>query len=617
MRFSATLGLLAGLASYAVAEDLLFVDTLQFEEYNEATTTLGLTAKVVTEAEWRGMTTADFAAFKAIVIGDSASSDLTLIQFLEDTQSTWGPAVQGNMVLIGKSSHTPGTDPSNHFGGEPGAGVLIDNAIKFAASGKTNSGATATGFYMALAHYYDGVDTGTITSLSYFGEFGMRGNLDCYDNSHIVASSPALGSLNDAALSDWSCSVHEAFSKYPSTGINGFQALAIAKDIIGDGSQTFGDGTIGLPYIISRGATPAGCGDGKFDKSLGEECDDGNTINGDGCSASCKCESGKPVGDGSCLPSNSTSSSNSTKPTYPPTGYVSGSTSLPSGAPGPYSNSSTKPPGTGAPGSTSSGTGYPGSKSPSGPGTKGPGSTAPPYPITTTSKFAPPPYITPGFPIGPIIIGVEVIIDVTIIEDCKTINPTSTITSYITSACSTMHKPIYDAPMSQYPCYVCALESEGVACPTGSFLTVSTTVCNACPGKVLPTPVLPIYNTCKQCSALTLTSTAVWEYTPPAGSDFCVPAPTPMPHSEHYTPKTPTYTAIPTCPTCTAVPVAPVPTAKCSTCTLATVTAAPVAPVPTGTPKASPVAFTGGAAGTSVGLLSVIAGALLAIPMLI
>lgn len=106
--------------------------------------------------------------------------------------------------------------------------------------------------------------------------------MDCYDDAHIVATSPAIGTLTDAALSDWSCSVHEAFSNYPKTGLGGFQALAIAKGIIGVGSQTFGDGTIGLPYIISRGATPAGCGDGKWDPSLFEECDDGNTVNGDG-----------------------------------------------------------------------------------------------------------------------------------------------------------------------------------------------------------------------------------------------------------------------------------------------------------------------------------------------
>ena len=110
-----------------------------------------------------------------------------------------------------------------------------------------------------------------------------------------------MDSLDDASLSQWSCSVHEAFSQYPSVGTNGFQALAIAKDILGVGSQSFGDGTVGLPYIISRGATPRKCGDGIWDKDLGEECDDGNIINGDGCSLSCKCESGVPNGESSSL----------------------------------------------------------------------------------------------------------------------------------------------------------------------------------------------------------------------------------------------------------------------------------------------------------------------------
>jgi hypothetical protein len=218
-----------------------------------------------------------------------------------------------------------GTDPSNHFSAQPGAGVLIDNAIKFAASGQSSAGGISTGFYMALAHYYDSVDTGNLSSLSYFGEFDMRGNLDCYNEAHLVASSPALGTLDDAALSNWSCSVHEAFSSYPSTGANGFEALAIAKDIIGLGSQTFGDGTVGLPYIISRGASPAGCGDGKFDPSLGEQCDYGNAT---GCSVNCQCISGLPKGDGTCLPApGSNSTSNSSQPTYSPTGYVSGSKS--------------------------------------------------------------------------------------------------------------------------------------------------------------------------------------------------------------------------------------------------------------------------------------------------
>lgn len=205
---------------------------------------------------------------------------------------------------------------------------MIDNAIKFSAAGKSSTGVSQTGLYFALSCYYNSVDTATVDTLSYFGNFGVRGNLACYNEVHIVASSPALGGLADADLSNWSCSVHEAFSVYPSVGVNGFQALAIAQDIIGDGSQTFGDGTIGLPYIISRGATPAGCGNGKWESTFGEECDDGssNGAPGDACSISCKCLSGRPKGDGTCLPplSNTTSSS---------------SPYSPSGSPKPYANS--------------------------------------------------------------------------------------------------------------------------------------------------------------------------------------------------------------------------------------------------------------------------------------
>ncbi|ESZ89616.1 hypothetical protein SBOR_10000 [Sclerotinia borealis F-4128] len=329
MKFS-TGGLLASLATSALAEDLLFVDTFEFKEFAEATSALGYTTKVVSEAQWKTMTTAEFAAFKAIVIADpDCSTSPSDVQFLTDTKNTWGPAVQGNIVVIG-------TDPTFHFSAQPGAKVLIDNSITFAASAKNLAGAQQTGLYYAVSCYYNNVDSAKVESLSYFGDFTVRGNLDCYNKAHIVASSPALGTLNDAALSSWSCSVHEAFSSYPSVGINGFEALAIAQDVIGVGSQTFGDKTIGLPYIISRGTTPAGCGDGIWEASLNEECDDGNTVSGDGCSASCKCESGRLTGDGHCLPA----LTNTTTPVYSP----SASATIPyhslgsGGLPGPYGN---------------------------------------------------------------------------------------------------------------------------------------------------------------------------------------------------------------------------------------------------------------------------------------
>lgn len=39
---------------------------------------------------------------------------------------------------------------------------------------------------------------------------------------------------------------------------------------------------------ICTSATTAGCGDGVVDVEAGEICDDGNNINGDGCSADCR-----------------------------------------------------------------------------------------------------------------------------------------------------------------------------------------------------------------------------------------------------------------------------------------------------------------------------------------
>lgn len=286
----------------------------------------------------------------------------------------------------------------------------------------------------------------------------MRGNLACYDNVHLVASSGAMDSLDDASLSEWSCSVHEAFSSYPSVGTNGFQALAIARDILGVGSQTFGDGTVGLPYIISRGATPAKCGDGVWDKEFGEECDDGNVLNGDGCSLSCKCESGLPNGDGTCAPRNGTvpdgptGTGGSYPPSYPTDTYVPHA---------PYGNASATPtyylPG-----------GYP--------------------------TYTAPPYATPTYATGPKIIGEEYIVEVTY-----------SATEYV--PCATSVRPIYDVSTSILPCYACAMSSEEITYASTDFVTVTTTICPKCEGGALPTPAPPVVYPCKTCDAHTLTAT--------------------------------------------------------------------------------------------------------------
>ncbi|KAK2610405.1 hypothetical protein N8I77_003837 [Diaporthe amygdali] len=301
-----------GLASIATAEDLLFYSTMtDTQEYIQATTVLGLTAHVASPEEWASYTTADFEKYKAIIIPDPTCGAVSTIDFFDLTKAVWGPAVMGNIILIG-------TDPTFHSSSRPGALTLIDDAVLFSASGN------GTGLYFALSCYYDSVDTATVDSLSYFGTITVRGRLACYNDAHLVADSSALGKLDDAALSDWSCSVHEVFSSYPTTGLFGFEPLAIAQGATGDGQKDFADGSNGIPYIIVKGATPAGCGDGVWDASLEEECDDGpsNGTPESSCSSSCKCLNGS-VAPGVCRPPGPNSTFSTTLPTP-------SSTSLPS-----------------------------------------------------------------------------------------------------------------------------------------------------------------------------------------------------------------------------------------------------------------------------------------------
>ncbi len=66
----------------------------------------------------------------------------------------------------------------------------------------------------------------------------------------------------------------------------------------GGGGATSGPGTTGTTGI------PGGCGDGQVDPTEGEQCDDGNIADGDGCDSSCQVEVGSPCGDGTLDPTN-------------------------------------------------------------------------------------------------------------------------------------------------------------------------------------------------------------------------------------------------------------------------------------------------------------------------
>jgi hypothetical protein len=203
----------------------------------------GKAVDIVNGAQWAAMTTAQFAAYDSIILGDPTcvANESPILPAIANA-SVWEPAVTGNVIIIG-------TDPVFHSY-LPGPVRLIDNGVGFSYGDPSG-----TGLYLDLSCYYAFAVTNTpepwMDGLSSFGNFQVRGQFtfgtSCPQNSHIVASAPVLSGLTDADLSNWSCSTHESFDQFPAD----FTVLVINEDI----SQTYtaSDGTKGGPYILVRG----------------------------------------------------------------------------------------------------------------------------------------------------------------------------------------------------------------------------------------------------------------------------------------------------------------------------------------------------------------------------
>lgn len=195
----------------------------------------GKTPVVVNGATWASMTAAQFDSYDAIVLGDpTCSSDVTSSAGpAVANAAVWSSVVDGNVIIIG-------TDETFHQ--SQGGADLMERTAAFsvAEAGKT-------GAYVSLSCYYHGAAPLTpVPLLAGFGTFTVTG-VGCYNDAHIVATHPALAGLTDATLSNWSCSVHEAFDSWPVS----FEVLAIAEGI--GSSYTAPDGTVGTPYILARG----------------------------------------------------------------------------------------------------------------------------------------------------------------------------------------------------------------------------------------------------------------------------------------------------------------------------------------------------------------------------
>lgn len=201
----------------------------------QAITALGLTPVLADDATWRGMSTGQFRSYRALLIGDTGGNSTSTFQAATDTTNVWGPAISGNQLVIG-------SDPVGHA--SQGGRQLVEKGIAFAAnrSGKT-------GFYATLGDAFDGAAADTPVPLLdglESGGFSIQGAA-CHNDVRIVAEHPAVASLTDANLSNWGCSVHNQFDRWPAR----FQVLAIARN---RGSVFTGpDGSTGVPYILAAG----------------------------------------------------------------------------------------------------------------------------------------------------------------------------------------------------------------------------------------------------------------------------------------------------------------------------------------------------------------------------
>jgi RHS repeat-associated protein len=207
-------------------------------EAQEATAQ-GYGVDIVNATQWSAMTADQFAAYRAIILGDpTCQTGESAVAAAEANATTWGPVINGDIEIIG-------SDPIYHATyTNPAIAAVTQRAVDFAAaqSGKT-------GAYISLSCYFHGVATQTHVSLLDGLDPGGTGfsvqGVGCSDSIHIEATSPALSGIDDNLLSNWECSVHEAFDSWPSK----FGVLAV--DTNAGSLYTGQDGTTGDPYILA------------------------------------------------------------------------------------------------------------------------------------------------------------------------------------------------------------------------------------------------------------------------------------------------------------------------------------------------------------------------------
>jgi RHS repeat-associated protein len=241
---------------------------------------LGYTVTVATPATWDAMTTAQFKAYSALIIGDPSTGSTCASTVPSDalsTAGTWGPAVTGNVSVLGTAPVLAGTAGS----------ALIADGIGYAVTPPAGLSGT-TGLYVSLNCEYRSAAANTAVPLLASvdgGGFTVTGqSASCPDSGTVntwqADAAAAFNGLTSGALASWAspaCSVQETVTAWPA----GFTPVAYAATSGSFGSPadfTASDGASGEPYVLA--GAPVSSGTAALAPSAGGEVPAGTTIGG-------------------------------------------------------------------------------------------------------------------------------------------------------------------------------------------------------------------------------------------------------------------------------------------------------------------------------------------------